>query len=469
MQALVKKTSSSETSVGARAALSMGLSRIFASLPYGRGWATYPFNTLTLGSHYQPIFRVADASLIGYEALLLAKNITGQQLNPETVFALSSDGEEELFLDWLCRALHLRNVNNIGATRNDRGLIFLNAYPQAAIEDPHHPQVFSGMLAFYGINPRDVVIEILETGASDDAQLADAADLYRRLGCKIAIDDFGIGFSNFDRLWRLRPDFVKIDRSVLKSAAGEQHAKLVLSNMVRMIKSCGAEVIVEGVEERAEAKIAIELGADYLQGFYFAKPGVVPFPQELSRQMISRLNEETQKTQATPATPDYVANLSQLHLQGLTATAAALANGVPFHQATLSFLSLPDAVRAYLIDEQSVPNKVLAIEMSSEQQWLNLPTPDSAIWRLRHTLDRAIRLPNTVQVDTPTNAGSIPPAPTISLSYAFQFKGRYIVLCADVLATDIMSSAIRPAASPAAPDTESVTIVLHPAQTQAHA
>jgi EAL domain-containing protein (putative c-di-GMP-specific phosphodiesterase class I) len=463
MQALVKKTSSSETTVGARAALSMGLSRIFASLPYGRGWATYPFNTLTLGSHYQPIFRIADARLIGYEALLLAKNITGQQLNPETVFALSSDGEEELFLDWLCRALHLRNINNIGATRNDRGLIFLNAYPQAAIEDPHHPQVFAGMLEFYGINPRDVVIEILETGASDDAQLADAADLYRRLGCKIAIDDFGVGFSNFDRLWRLRPDFVKIDRSVLKSAATEHHAKLVLSNMVRMIKSCGAEVIVEGIEERVEAKIAIELGADYLQGFYFAKPGVDPFPQELSTQMISRLNEEA------CARPDYAPNLLQLHLQGLTAAADAIVSGIPFQQATLSFLSLPDAVRAYLIDEQSTPNQVLAIEMSSEQHWLNLPTPDSAVWRLRHTLDRAIQLPNTVQVDSPTNADSIPPAPTITLSYAFQFNGRYIVLCADVLATDMISGAARPAANSAEADAESATIVLHPAKVQAHA
>ena len=71
------------------------------------------------------------------------------------------------------------------------------------------------MLAYYNIDPANVVIEILETGVSDESQLVDAVNLYRSLGCKVAIDDFGVGFSNFDRLWRLRPDFVKIDRSII--------------------------------------------------------------------------------------------------------------------------------------------------------------------------------------------------------------------------------------------------------------
>jgi EAL domain-containing protein (putative c-di-GMP-specific phosphodiesterase class I) len=104
MQALVKKTSSSDTSISARAALAKGLDRIFAGLPHGRGWASYPFNTLTLGSHYQPIFDAAEGKLLGYEALLLAHNLVGQQIHPETVFALSANHDEELFLDWLCLA-----------------------------------------------------------------------------------------------------------------------------------------------------------------------------------------------------------------------------------------------------------------------------------------------------------------------------------------------------------------------------
>jgi EAL domain-containing protein (putative c-di-GMP-specific phosphodiesterase class I) len=438
MQALVKKTSSSETSAIARATLSTAASRIFSALPalqHGRGWATYPFNTLTLNSHYQPILSAKDGSLFGYEALLMANNLVGQRLNPEVVFAISADQEEQLFLDWLCRALHLRNIANIGSGQTERGYIFLNAYPQASIEDPHHPNVFQSMLEFYSINPRDVVVEILETGASDDAHLVDAANLYRRLGCKIAIDDFGVGFSNFERLWRLRPDFVKIDRSLLKSAANEHQARLVLANMIRLIKSCGAKVIIEGIEERGEAKLALELEADYLQGFYFAKPEQAAFPAALGHQMVSQLIDEKNAAQKI------IPNQIERHAICLTGAAISMAHGMTFTDAIQEFLAEPNAVRAYLLDEPSQSASRITIEMSEDQAWLNLPTPDSSIWRIRNTLDRAFAEPNTIQVATPLLLDSIPMAPTVTLSYAFDQQGRTLVLCGEVLATELMAVA----------------------------
>jgi EAL domain-containing protein (putative c-di-GMP-specific phosphodiesterase class I) len=288
MQALVRNTALLDTSVTARAALSAGIERIFNGLPKGRGWASFPFNTLTLSSRYQPIFRVESQTCIGYEGLVTGTNLSGNNLSPETIFALSANHDEELFLDWLCRALHMRNFINYGEAR---GSLFINACPDAAVEDPHHPDVFSRMMAFYGVNPRDIVIEILETGVRDEAQLMDAADLYRSIGCRVAIDDFGVGYSNFDRLWRLRPDIVKLDRSLIRHAARESYARTVLANTLHMIKECGAEVVVEGVEERLEAQLAHDLGADYVQGFYFARPGQVDMPTKLTQSMFSVLRE----------------------------------------------------------------------------------------------------------------------------------------------------------------------------------
>jgi EAL domain-containing protein (putative c-di-GMP-specific phosphodiesterase class I) len=288
MQALVRNTALLETSVTARAALTAGIERIFNGLPKGRGWASFPFNTLTLSSRYQPIFKVDTQTCIGYEGLVTGTNLSGHNLSPETIFALSANHDEELFLDWLCRALHMRNFINYGEAR---GSLFLNACPEAAVEDPHHPTVFSQMMSFYGVNPRNIVIEILETGVRDEMQLTDAANLYRDLGCRVAIDDFGVGYSNFDRLWRLRPDVVKLDRSLIQHAARESYARTVLGNTVRMIKECGAEVVVEGVEERAEAQLASDVGADYVQGFYFARPGQADMPTKLTQSMFSVLRE----------------------------------------------------------------------------------------------------------------------------------------------------------------------------------
>ena len=91
MQALVRRTAASDTTLGARAALSNGLERIRNGLPRGKGWASYPFNTITLSSHFQPIFSVATKSPAGYEGLLQAQNLAGQSLLPQTVFALSAN------------------------------------------------------------------------------------------------------------------------------------------------------------------------------------------------------------------------------------------------------------------------------------------------------------------------------------------------------------------------------------------
>ena len=253
-------------------AIKSGLSRIFAKVPCGAGWATYPYNTLTLTSHFQPIFEVSSQSCIGYEALLRATNFTGQALRPDTVFSLAANHEESIHMDWLCRALHLRNFVNLG--QQDHAL-FLNIFPEAAVLDAHHPELVESLLKFYQADPKNVAIEILETGIQDDSQLIDAVALYKALGCKVALDDFGIGYSNFDRIWRLQPDFVKLDGSLMRAAGRDESARHVFLNIVKLIHECGAQVVVEGVEERNEAHIALDSGAAFLQGFYFAKPSIV--------------------------------------------------------------------------------------------------------------------------------------------------------------------------------------------------
>ena len=293
MQALVRKLANIPDAAipnsNAKMALGNAATRIFSNLPKGFGWASIPFNTLTLSSQYQPIFGLADKCAIGYEALVVGTNLSGHEFRADTVFALSANHDEELFLDWLARALHLRNFSNMGAAR---GQLFLNAYPDAAVEDPHHPEVFARIIDFYNVSPEDVVVEILETGVDDEIQLSDAAVLYRKMGCKIAIDDFGVGYSNFDRLWRLQPDMVKLDGSIIRSAARDKHARIVLANMVKLVKECGANVAIEGIENSTEAKLAIDVGADFLQGYFFGRPSKHATPREITDRIFESLGDD---------------------------------------------------------------------------------------------------------------------------------------------------------------------------------
>ncbi|MBI3715839.1 MAG: EAL domain-containing protein [Betaproteobacteria bacterium] len=431
MQALVRKTASSDTSPTARSALAGGLERIRTGLPRGKGWATYPFNTLTLTSHYQPIFSVAGKCPIGYEGLLSAQNLSGQSLLPETVFALSANHDEQLFLDWLTRALHLRNAVNLG---ENRGLIFLNVYPYAAIEDPHHPEAFASMLENYNIRPSDVVLEILETGVGDDARLVDAVALYRQLGCRIAIDDFGVGFSNFDRIWRLKPDFVKIDRSVLQAALQDGHAQLVLENMIKLIHECGAKAILEGVETRDEALMALHVGADCLQGFFFAPPRRDEFPAALGARMFASLTDPTAE-----AGRNAIEEYSRL----LQAAAAEMQGEAVFAHAMAPFLVMPAAVRGYLVSAEGDSSTVASgeasnrwiLEVIEDEDLAGIACPHSGAWQLQHILRRSLSHPGHMQITQPfaladrLERGST----TLTLSYAFQHRGRTLVLCGDLL------------------------------------
>jgi EAL domain-containing protein (putative c-di-GMP-specific phosphodiesterase class I) len=270
--------------VNSAMSIESGLKRIFAKVPRGAGWATYPYNTLTLGSHFQPIFEVSTKACIGYEALLQATNLTGHVLRPDTVFSLAGTAEEAMYMDWLCRALHLRNFINLGDTGRS---LFLNVFPEVAAQDVHHPELVKTLLSFYQANPSDVVIEILETGVQDETRLIDAVALYKALGCKVALDDFGIGYSNFDRIWRLQPDFVKLDGSLMRAAGRDESARRVFLNIVKLIHECGAQVVVEGVEERTEALIALDSGAGFLQGFYFAKPSSAPIADHYAESLFA--------------------------------------------------------------------------------------------------------------------------------------------------------------------------------------
>ena len=438
MQGMTRKTTSSDTLIGARVTLHAGFERIYTGIPKGRGWASYPFNTLTLGSHFQPILSVAEQRCVAYEGLLRANNLTGQAMKPETVFAVSADHQEELFLDWLCRALHLRNFNNLSVAGD---MVFLNAYPEAALEDPHHPRAFARMMEFYGVNPKNVVLEILETGVSDEAQLVDAVKLYRKLGCRIAIDDFGVGYSNFDRLWRLRPDFVKIDRSVTVSAVRETHARLVLANMVKLIHECGAKVIVEGIETRDEALTALGVGADFLQGYYFARPGLAAVPKAFCENMFAALRRDdlpvrTESTQATHLDLDIYAralNLAILDLQ----------RGATFVHATECFLALPRVLRIYLatVDADDaiagVTGSRLVLDLIETSPAAIVrgaahatDAGDTSLEQLQHVLQQALSAPQRVHLTS--KAAPATPQRAITLACAFELEQRMVVLCGDL-------------------------------------
>lgn len=262
------------------------LSRIAEDLVRAAKLNSLQWQGMTLTTHFQPIYSVSTAAAIGFEALVRAQDVHGDPLRPDRLFATAAEQGDAILLDWICRALHLRRFATVDP--GDR-MLFVNVNPEAAVREAKAPREFADLVRFYGLTPDRVCIEILEAGCSDEGVLRDAVKGYRALGARIAMDDFGVGRSNFDRIVSLRPDVVKVDRSVLTAAVGDLKARRMLPAIIELLHESGAEVAVEGIESANEALLAMDSGADLLQGFHFAAPSANLPDDPLTRRILDEL------------------------------------------------------------------------------------------------------------------------------------------------------------------------------------
>lgn len=251
----------------------------------GRG-DSVKWQGIALSTHFQPIYSVKRAGCIGFEALVRASDPEGGPLRPERLFQKAHSDGDGVILDWICRALHLRKFATVDP--GDR-ILYLNVHPEAAARDAKNAREFAELIRYYGLTPKRVCVEILESPCADEGLLREAVHAYRGLGVAIAMDDFGVGRSNFDRIAGLRPDVVKIDRSILTKAVGDGKSRRMLPSIIDLLHEAGAQVAIEGVESADEALVAMESGADHLQGFHFAAPSAVLPDEASSKRVLAEL------------------------------------------------------------------------------------------------------------------------------------------------------------------------------------
>ena len=122
-----------------------------------------------------------------------------------------------------------------------------------------------------------IIFEILESDSIDNYEaLVSFIDQVKSYGAKIAIDDFGAGYSNFERLTKLDIDFIKIDGSLIKNIDKNEEAKIIVETIVTFAKKLGIATIAEYVHSRQILECVKELGIDFAQGFYIGKPKDTP-------------------------------------------------------------------------------------------------------------------------------------------------------------------------------------------------
>jgi len=384
-----------------------------------------------LSSHFQPIYSLTHHRVVGHEALLRATALdSGTPVPPMALFAGVDGDADRLGLDRAALLQHLAAYSG----RDADEWLFLNLHPRSlASQSGLSIREIGDALAQHGLRPEQVVIEVLESSLPDDAGFDRRIEELRELGCLVSLDDFGAGHSNFDRVFRLQPEIVKLDRSVVARAELDVHARRIASQMVSLLHECGCLVLMEGIETDEGAYTALRCDVDFVQGYHFGRPAA-----ELAGAAgLHALRAAWDRFDRQSASDDRIwqAQMSP-YKQAIELASVLLAGGASMDEACARFLAQPGSHMCYLLDRQGRQVVANAYRAGSEQQLASVerfaPLRDTrdARWSRRAYFRGAEAAPNIAQVTRPymTLQGL---RMCVTVSIQFDMGGRPLVLCGD--------------------------------------
>jgi EAL domain-containing protein (putative c-di-GMP-specific phosphodiesterase class I)/GGDEF domain-containing protein len=216
--------------------------------------------------------RKADNGLLHFEVLARVLDESGGLLEPKQFLPAVWHAGLATKLD---RLVFVRTVGYLAAhprLHAATGTCSINV-SGPTLCDPEFVDYVQRCLATHAVDPTRLMIEITESAAIADLELARAhVERLSEMGLKIALDDFGTGLATFDYLKRLRADVLKIDGSFVRPLVDSPLDREIVAAMVRIARATGARTIAEWVETPEQRAIVTELGVDLLQGRLIAWP-----------------------------------------------------------------------------------------------------------------------------------------------------------------------------------------------------
>ncbi|GAB6037082.1 bifunctional diguanylate cyclase/phosphodiesterase [Fundidesulfovibrio butyratiphilus] len=235
-------------------------------------------------SVYQPIVDLRSGKVFAWEAL--ARGPKGSNFEtPAMLFGFAEENNLIFSLEQACRQAAVRGFGGPGGNR-----LFLNVHPRTLVDPAFTPGETGKLLKQYGMEPHDVVLEITERHSTQDFSLFHRTlEHYRGEGFKVAVDDVGTGYSGLWSIAEIRPDFMKLDMSLIRGIDHNPVKRALIETFLTFSEKVGAAVITEGVETETELSTLASMGVHYGQGFYLACPGEgLPQPTaEASRVILS--------------------------------------------------------------------------------------------------------------------------------------------------------------------------------------
>jgi len=223
---------------------------------------------------YQPIVAAHDGSLTGTEALVRWRHPGRGLLRPVDFLDVAETSGLIVPIGKLVRIEALRQVEawRKAGIVDDAFYVSVNISARQ-LADPTLVDNVARDLVNSGLPPSALVLEVTETDIMLDFDAGlDRLEALKRLGLRLALDDYGTGYSSLARLARLPVDIVKIDKSFIDDLTASSDGKALVQSVIDVARSLGLSTTAEGVEEPRQWTLLVEMGCNAIQGYLFGKP-----------------------------------------------------------------------------------------------------------------------------------------------------------------------------------------------------
>lgn len=217
---------------------------------------------------FQPIVSAKTGDIFAYEALMRTDSSIG--MNPLEVLETAKSYRKLYQVEKATMFNVMKRVADDPESFADRK-VFINTIPGNFLNEADRAELHD----IYGEDMERYFFELTETSSVSDDDLRMLREFGKNTG-QIAIDDFGAGHSNIVNLMRYTPQIIKIDRFLITDIHKNKNKQMFVSSTIDFAKMNGIKVLAEGVETYNEMSTVIDLGVDYIQGYYTGKPSAEP-------------------------------------------------------------------------------------------------------------------------------------------------------------------------------------------------
>ena len=233
--------------------------------------------------YYQPVVDADTQKVVCAEALIRLYDRVLGFISPEEFIPISEASGKileisDFVIDSVFQLIKEHDLKSLGIEFVEMNLSMIQCM------DSNLPEKLKYYLDKYEIDPKYVNLEITETATSyDEERLRKQLEIIKKMGFSFSLDDYGTGYSNLVRVLEYPVDIIKLDKTVVWSAFHSTDNYSTIKNLIFMFHDVRRKIVAEGVESEEQMKELVNLGCDYLQGYYYSKP--IP-PEDLIKFIV---------------------------------------------------------------------------------------------------------------------------------------------------------------------------------------